>query len=90
MKSCKTSELGFLKLVEVKKPWTIGKGRGERSSRTIEQTYKHTFRTLGMEGNTCRLMETQIECCFAMHMLLSTNRNTKKHLEEVKKHLQIL
>ncbi len=80
----------FLDLWKLKNHELLEKVEGERSSRTIEQTYKHTCRMLGMKGDTCTLREMQIFRCFAMHMSTSTNRNTKKHLEKVKEHLQIL
>ncbi len=69
--------------------WKLEKVEGERSSRTIRQTYKHTCRMAGMEGDICTLKETKKDRCFVMHMSSSANKNTKKHLEEVKEHLQI-
>jgi hypothetical protein len=67
----------------------LEKVEGERSSKTIGQTYKHTCKTTRMEGDTCTLKKTHIDYCFAMHMSTNVNQNTKKHLEEVKEHLQI-
>jgi len=69
--------------------WKLEKVEGERSSRTIRQTYKHTCGMAGMEGDICTLKETEKDRRFVMHMSSSANQNTKKHLEEVKKHLQI-
>jgi hypothetical protein len=79
----------FLDLWKLENHELLEKVEGERSSRTIEQTYKHTRRMLGMEGDTYTLKEIQKDHCFAMHMSTSANQNTKKHLEELKEHLQI-
>jgi hypothetical protein len=62
---------------------------GERSSRTIRQTYKHTCRMAWMEGDTCTLKEMQRDCRFTMHMSTNANQNTNKKLEEVKEHVQL-
>ncbi len=67
----------------------LKKVEGERSSKTIGQTYKHTCRMAGMEGDTCTLKETHRDHCFIMHMSTNANQNIKKHLEEVNQHLQI-
>jgi hypothetical protein len=42
-----------------------------------------------MEGDACIVKETHKDHCFDVHMSTSANQNTKKHLEEVKEHLQI-
>jgi hypothetical protein len=52
----------------------LEKVEGERSSKTIGQTYKHTCRMIGTEGDTCTLKETHKDCCFVMHMLTNTNK----------------
>jgi hypothetical protein len=42
-----------------------------------------------MEGDLCIVMETHKDHCFDMHMSTSVNQNIKKHLEEMREHLQI-
>jgi hypothetical protein len=67
----------------------LEKVEGERTSKRIGQNYKHTCRMIGLEANTCTLKETHKDRCFAMPMSTNANQNIKKHLEEVKEHLQI-
>ncbi len=73
MKSYKTFELEFLNSWKFKNHELLEKVEGERSSRTIGQTYKHTCKTIGMEGDTCTLREIQRDHCFVMHMSANAN-----------------
>jgi hypothetical protein len=67
----------------------LEKVKGERSSKIVGHTHKHTCKIAGMEGNTCTLRGTQRDHCFVVHMSTNINQNTKKHLEEAKENLEI-
>ncbi len=75
--------------MEINNHELLEKVEGEKSSKVVGHTHKHTCKTAGMEGDTYTLRGTHRDHCFIVHMLTNNNQNTKKHLEEVKENLKI-